>query len=319
MVRCLLTGVTGFVGRHVADVSIGRGLQITGLSRHPDPRDSDYPCNVIQCDLTEDVHALEEAIRQFEPDAIIHLAATSFEPFAASQPWRVIQNNLLSTLNLLSVCHRLSVKATLVIVSSSAVYGHHPEHRLPLGEDQQLAPITIYGVSKLAVETLAMQQHRAHGLGIILVRPFNLTGPGEHECFVTSAFARQIALIEGGKQAPVLEVGNLKTTRDFTDVRDAANALIGLAQFGQPGETYNLCSGTGVAIGDILEKLLDLSAMKISVKPNLDLMRPVEIQAQTGDPAKLEQAIGWRPRYSLDQTLSDVLDYWRKCVQEEKI
>jgi GDP-4-dehydro-6-deoxy-D-mannose reductase len=318
MEKCLVVGATGFVGRHVVDVLIERGLQITGLSRHPNQCGSN-PCNVVQCDLTKDVHTLEETIRQFEPDAILHLAATSFEPFAASQPWRVIQNNLLSTLNLLSMCKRLSVQATLVIVSSSAVYGHHPEHRLPLGEDQHLAPITIYGVSKVAVETLAMQHHRAYGLRIVLVRPFNLTGPGEHESFVTSAFAGQIALVEGGKQAPMLKVGNLKTTRDFTDVRDAARALVGLAQFGQPGETYNLCSGTGLAIGDILEKLLDLSVVKITVKPDPDLMRPVEIQAQTGDPTKLQQAIGWQPRCSLDQTLSDVLHYWRKCVQEERI
>src|SRR5207248_292042 len=139
-----------------------------------------------------------------------------------------------------------------VIVSSSAVYGRHRQDGCPLTEARELSPLTTYGVSKVAVEALALQHWRSFQLPVMLVRPFNLTGPGEHASFVTSAFARQIALVEAGRQPRVIKVGDLMTTRDFTDVRDAVSGLARVAECGESGEAYNLCSGVGVTIADLV-------------------------------------------------------------------
>jgi GDP-4-dehydro-6-deoxy-D-mannose reductase len=269
----------------------------------------------LACDLKEDTDSLVGFLNRFRPDSLIHLAATSFEPLAATQPWNVLENNLLSALNTLTACRRLTDQPMCVIVSSSAVYGRHGQDSSPLTETHALNPLTTYGVSKLAVEALALQHHRAFGWRGIIVRPFNLTGPGEHPSFVTSAFARQIALIEAGKQDPVIKVGDLSTTRDFTDVRDAVRAVAGLAELGQPGEVYNLCSGVGVTIADLVRKLLRATPTAIEVQPDPLLMRPVEIETQWGDSTKLKRATGWEQRYGLDQTLADVLKDWRVRIQ----
>lgn len=315
--RYLVTGASGFVGRHLLHALAARQSQAAGVSLDPAPGAVPFSA-WLQCDFTQNLDALRVFMDEFAPQAVIHLAATSFEPLAASQPWNAIQNNLLVTLNLLTACRQLSTQATIVIVSSSAVYGQNPA-QMPLTEQHQPAPLTIYGVSKLAVEMLAMQHQRAYNLQTVVVRPFNLTGPGEHASFVTSAFARQIALIEAGKQPSVIKVGNLTSARDFTDVRDAVSALATLAEWGQPGEVYNLCSGVSVTIGDLLQQLLRSSRSTIDVRPDPDLVRPVEIRTQQGDPTKLKRATGWQPRYALGQMLADVLDDWRTRVQKMEV
>jgi GDP-4-dehydro-6-deoxy-D-mannose reductase len=228
----------------------------------------------------------------------------------------MLRDNLLGILSLLTVFRELSVNGVIVVVSSSAVYGEHPTHRLPLVEDDLLAPLVTYGVSKLAVEALALQHFRAYGIRIIIVRPFNVTGPGEPAWFVTSAFAQQIALIESGRRDPLLKVGDLETVRDFTDVRDAAEALTELAEAGEPGQVYNLCSGVGVPVDQVLSLLMQESGLNVSVSQDPGRLRPVEIRTQIGSPAKMLRTISWRPRYCLRRTLRDVLDYWRFRVHE---
>lgn len=317
MQKIAVIGATGFVGRHLVNTLVAQGKQVAGIGRGLLP--VGMPCaDWLSCDLTHDVGELADFLERFCPDALIHLAATSFEPLAASQPGRVLQNNLLSTLTVLSACHRLSHKAVCIVASSSAVYGRNVVSGVPVNEDQALEPLTTYGVSKLAVEALALQQWRALGTHTIIVRPFNLTGPGEHAAFVTSAFARQIALIEAGKQPAVIKVGDLGTARDFTDVRDAATALASLVEAGQAGEVYNLCSGVDVTISDLLHKLLQATSIKIDVQADPTLMRPVEIEKQRGDSAKLRQITGWQPRFTLDQTLADVLDDWRTRIDKQE-
>jgi GDP-4-dehydro-6-deoxy-D-mannose reductase len=169
----------------------------------------------------------------------------------------------------------------------------------------------------LAVEALALQHHRAFQVPAILVRPFNLTGPGEHASFVTSAFARQIALIEAGRQEPVIKAGDLTTTRDFMDVRDAARALAILAEVGQPGDVYNVCSDVPLRIDTLVSSLVGASRTQIEVRSEPSLMRVVEIRHQWGNSCKLRKATGWEPGYKLEQTLTDVLDDWRVRIQTE--
>jgi len=305
-----ITGADGFLGRHLVALLNSQGTQVAGVSRKA--AGADIQCaDWLACDLAHDSNRLLDFLDRFRPDAIIHLAATSFEP----QPWDVLQNNLQSALSVLTVCRRLSNQPGCVIVSSSAVYGRQVQDDSTVAETCALNPLTNYGVSKLAAEALALQHHRAFGLPAIIVRPFNMTGPGEHASFVTSAFARQIALIEAGRQDPVIKVGDLNTTRDFTDVRDAVRGLAAIAELGGPGEVYNLCSGVGVSIDDLAGKLLQATPTAIEVRPDPTLMRPVEIRDQRGDLTKLRRATGWEPRYKLDQTLLDVLDDWRVRIQ----
>ena len=315
MNKIAVVGASGFIGRHLVNILTAHARQIAGVSLEPPPPGM-HCADWLACDLTQDTGGLADFLSRFQPDALIHLAATSFEPLAARQPWHVLQNNLLSTLNVLTVCRHLPDQTVCVIVSSSAVYGCHAQDGSPLTETHALNPLTTYGVSKLAVEALALQHWRAFGMRTIIIRPFNLTGPGEHASFVTSAFARQIALIEAGKQPAVIKVGNLGTVRDFTDVRDAASALAAVAELGQPGEVYNLCSGVGVTIDDLLRILLQATPIAIDVQADPTLMRPVEIQTQRGDSTKLKRTTGWQPRYALDQTLADVLDDWRVRIQK---
>jgi len=318
MRKIAVIGAGGFLGRHLVNLLATQGKQVAGVSLEPPP--AGIPCtDWLARDLTQDTGVLVDFLSRFRPDALIHLAATSFEPLADSQPWHVLQNNLLSMLNVLTACRRLPEQTVCVIVSSSAVYGRHAQDGAPLTEAHALNPLTTYGVSKLAIEALALQHWRAFGMRTIIIRPFNLTGPGEHASFVTSAFARQIALIEAGKQPALIRVGNLGTARDFTDVRDAVSAVAAVTELGQPGEVYNLCSGVGITIGDLLRKMLEATPISINVQADPILMRPVEIQMQRGDSTKLRRITSWQPRYALDQTLADVLNDWRARIQEREV
>jgi len=304
------------LGRHLVSLLTTQGKRVAGVSLRSSPAGISA-ADWLACDLQDDTGSLVDFLNEFKPDSLIHLAATSFEPRAATQPWNVLQNNLLSALNTLTAWRRLAMQPRCVFVSSSAVYGYQDHVGSPLTETFALNPLTVYGVSKVAVEALTLQHCRAFGLAGIIVRPFNVTGPGEHASFVTSAFARQIALIEAGRQEPIIKVGDLTTTRDFTDVRDVARALAQVAEVGAAGEVYNLCSGVAVGIDSVVGKLLAATSAPIEIRPEPSLMRPVEIRDQVGDSMKLRKATGWEPDYDLDRTLADVLDDWRGRIHSE--
>jgi GDP-4-dehydro-6-deoxy-D-mannose reductase len=198
------------------------------------------------------------------------------------------------------------------------VYGPVNPAALPIAESQCFSPVTLYAVSKIAQEMLANTYHAAHGMRVIRARAFNLTGPGESSRFVTSAFAHQIAEIEAGRREPVLRVGNLEAVRDFTDVRDAVRAYRLLAECGEPGGVYNVCSGQGTSIRQVLDALLALSTVRnISVELDPERLQHADVPAQVGDGTRLRQATGWAPRIPLRQTLLDVLDSWRRPIAEE--
>jgi GDP-4-dehydro-6-deoxy-D-mannose reductase len=205
----------------------------------------------------------------------------------------------------------------VVVTSSSAVYGRVSPDALPISEDHPFAPTNFYAVSKVAQEMIAYQYFAQYKLRVIRTRAFNLTGPGESSRFVTSAFARQIAEIEAGLREPAICVGNLDAVRDFTDVRDAVRAYKVLAEQGVSGEAYNVCSGQGTSIRDILNTLLDLSTQRnINVQIDPSRLQPADVPIQIGDASKLRALTGWTPVVPLRQTLEDVLNYWRKQVKE---
>jgi GDP-4-dehydro-6-deoxy-D-mannose reductase len=262
---------------------------------------------LTQCDLVAESAKLVDIVRGTAPQAIVHLAGTNG---TRSDPWELFASNVRPVLNLLTACRLAAPRARIAIVSSGAVYGYGPAGA-PLREQRRPAPITPYGVSKLAAETAALQHWRAYRVPVVVVRPFNVTGPGEPDSFVTSAFARQVALIERREQPAVIRVGNLDTVRDFVDVRDVAEAVVRVAESGRPGQIYNVCSGLGATPADILAILARLSTVPVTVEQDPGRMRAVDIRSQVGDPAKIRGVVRWHTSYPLERTVLDVLEQWR--------
>ncbi|MCX5991155.1 MAG: GDP-mannose 4,6-dehydratase [Chloroflexi bacterium] len=241
--RVLITGVTGFAGSHLADyINKLGGIEVFGTVR---PRSSteniESPVTLLQCDLT-DPQSVAKAMAQSLPDIVFHLAAQSFVPMSFVAPSMTMQANLQGTLNILEAVRASSPETVIHFAGTSEEYGHVLETELPIAETQQFRPMSQYAVSKIAGEYLCHQYATTYNMPIAISRAFNHTGPRRGSMFATSNFALQIALIEAGRQEPVICVGNLDTRRDFSDVRDVVRAYWQLANAGLSTEPYNICS-----------------------------------------------------------------------------
>ena len=248
-------------------------------------------------------------MRDSRPDAVVHLAAISFVQDVERAPEPAFTTNVRGTHNLLEATLHHAPDATFVAVSSAEVYGKVSPADLPLRERQPLAPANLYAVTKVAVEALC--HACASSLRIVILRPFNHIGPGQSPSFVVSSFARQIAQIEAGRAEPVLRVGNLDARRDFTDVRDVADAYRLAIEYCQPNTPYNVCSGEAVSIQHVLDTLLSMTTARIRVEPDPARLRPSDLPILLGCPDKFLQATRWQQRLKLVQSLADVLGYWR--------
>lgn len=306
-----VTGASGFCGQHLASHLLNSGYHVVGFDREEISR-SDL--TAYQGDIA-DTGRLQALLGTLQPHAVFHLAALTNPRLQLAE---LLHVNVLGSLSLFNAVRQVCPNATVLLTSTGAVYGRVPRDALPIAEDQPFHPVNPYAVSKAAQEMLAYQQFAAHRLRVIRTRAFNLTGPGESAAFVTSAFARQIAEVELGRREPLLRVGNLESVRDFTDVRDAVQAYRLLAESGEPGAVYNLCSGQGTSIHQVLECLLGLSRQRdIDVEVDPARMQQADVPIHVGDPALLQKTTGWSPTIPLLQTLADVLDSWRKRIQEE--
>jgi GDP-4-dehydro-6-deoxy-D-mannose reductase len=293
--RALVTGGAGFVGRHLAAHLEQCGDDVTALDR-------DGPDGV---DVT-DAEGMRQAITAARPDAVYHLAAVSHVGDAWADPGRVFRVNAEGTLHVLRACADAAVGRVLVVASAD-IYGAVAERDLPIGEDAPMRPITPYGASKAAADVLAHQAALGDGLATVRVRAFNHTGPGQDAGFLVPGLAGRIAAAEraGGDE---VVVGNLDPVRDFGDVRDVVRAYRLLAEHGTPGEAYNVCTGRGVRVAEIAERLLRLAQRDLRLAPDPGLVRPVDVPRLVGDPSKLRAATGWEPEIPLDTTLGAVLD-----------
>jgi GDP-4-dehydro-6-deoxy-D-mannose reductase len=198
-----------------------------------------------------------------------------------------------------------------LVVGSSEEYGRIAPGDLPIDEDTPLRPTSPYALSKVAQDLMGLQYHLTHGLHVIRVRPFNHIGPRQRPGFVAPDLASQIAAIEAGRQPPVLQVGNLEARRDFSDVRDVVRAYVMLLTHGKPGEVYNVGSGQSHSIQELLDSLLAMSRVPIEVQPDPARMRPSEVPEMIGDVSRLQTRTGWQPEIPFEQSLKDILDYWR--------
>ena len=304
--NAFITGVGGFVGPYLARHLVKKGYQVSGIDRKGSVIDG---CIVEKCDVT-DYDSLFAIVSRIKPDCIFHLAGQSSVAKSWDEPELTKRVNVGGTKNLFQAVAAAKINPRILLVSSAEVYG--VPKSVPITEEHPVSPISPYGESKVEQERLAMEFTSKHKMQIIIARSFNHTGPGQPPDFVCSNFAMQIADIEKGKQKPVIKVGDRMVKRDFSDVRDIVSAYLLLIEKGISGEVYNVCSGRAFTIGEILDKLLNLSSIKVKVEPDPSKMKNSIVPVLQGDYSKLVRATGWKPTISIDKTLSDILEYWRK-------
>jgi len=313
--RVLITGVAGFVGGHMVDFLRREAPDavVVGLDSRPGRRAQSLAIEIVQADL-EDASSVRAAIARVSPDRVIHLAAQSSPQRSWEDPERTLHTNVLGMLHLLEAARVQPAAPRILAVGSADEYGLVLSHELPLREDAPLRPASPYAASKVAAGYLALQYALSPGLPVVRTRTFHHTGPRRGEQFAESSFARQLAEIEAGQRPPRLEVGNLESVRDFTDVRDVVRAYWALLDRGARGEVYNVCSGRGVKLGELLQGLIALSGLRVEVHVDPARLRAADAPILIGDPSRLRAATGWEPEIPIDRTLRDLLDYWRERV-----
>ncbi len=308
-VTALVTGASGFVGRHLIKLLQSEtSWSLIGVQGHPglrEPGVRQVVCDLLDADLTSRV------IERYRPDVLFHLAAQAYVPKAVANPAETLVNNAVSQLNLLESCRAAGIDPVIVVVSSAEVYGAVTPEQIPISEDQPFQPRNPYAVSKLTQDMLGLQYHLSYGMKIVRVRPFNHIGPGQNDRFVVSSLARQIAEIELGLADPVLLVGNLDSVRDFLDVRDVVQAYLAVAKIEFSGNVFNVASGRGVRISAVLDNLLGLSSADVDVREDPSRLRPSDIPMLVGDSTRLREATGWTLSLPLERSLRDTLDDWR--------
>ncbi len=253
-------------------------------------------------------------IREMKPDWIFHLAAVSNVRHSWDRRKETLETNIIGTLNLFEGVRNFSPHARIVFVSSSDIYGTKFPSGDPLGEKNPVMSVNPYAYTKWSGEVLSEFYTRIENLNIVIARPFPHTGPGQSADFVCSDWACQIARIEKGLSVPEIKVGNTSVERDFTDVRDVVRAYEGLAEKGKTGEVYNVCSGRSYSLESILECLLSYTQNEISVRVDSQKLRKVDIPRLVGDNKKIREEISWEPRIPIEQSLEELLDYWRSRV-----
>ena len=312
----LITGVTGFAGSHLVDYILAEhpGVEITGIQRWRSRTENighfADRIDLVECDL-RDASSTRDLIDAARPDWIFHLAAQSFVPTSFTAPTESIETNLTGQLNLFEAVRRVGIEPRIQIACSSEEYGLvHPDET-PIKESNPLRPLSPYAVSKVGQDLLGFQYYQSYGLDVVRTRGFNHTGPRRGPVFVCSDFARQVAEIEKGKREPVMNVGNLDAVRDFTDVRDMVRAYWCALEHCEPGSVYNLCSGKGYSIREVLDKLRAMSTVEIEVRTDPRRLRPSDVPLLLGDPTPFQERTGWRHQIDFDTTLHDILEYWR--------
>ena len=296
--KLFLVGGTGFVGGHIVSAA-NSSFDVVSSGRGCDVRDA------------ESVAAL---ISQEKPDLVIHMAAVTTLAESFKNPRKTIDVNFGGVFNVLTALQESDFGGEMLFVSSSEVYGPLSEDELPVSEEKALRPTSPYAVGKIAAEVLCYQWSRAVNFKIILARPFNHIGPGQSERFAISDFARQIAAIKLGLAEPVIHVGDIDTTRDFTDVRDVADAYLLLLDRGRNGEVYNVCSGVEQSIRSLILRMCEIAGVEVELRPDPTRIRPNDQRRVRGDHAKLTADTGWQPGIPIDRTLSDLLDFWGEIL-----
>jgi GDP-4-dehydro-6-deoxy-D-mannose reductase len=306
----LVTGAAGFAGSHLVDLLRASGeivFEWTGRTPQPAPR---LPAATVRVDIL-DPAAVKRALAASRPRVIFHCAGVAH----VGDSWRAVtptlETNVLGTHHLLEADRQLGLGARILIPGSASVY---TPSAAPLTEEAQIGPQSPYALSKLAQERLALQA-ASEGQHVIVTRSFNHVGPRQSPAFAAASFARQIAKIEAGEAEPVIRTGNLSALRDLMDVRDTVRAYALLAERGDSGVVYNVCSGRGIVMRDLLQRLCARSRVRVDIRTDPALIRPADVPVVVGSNGRLARATGWTPSIRLEQTLDDLLEYWRAEVR----
>jgi GDP-4-dehydro-6-deoxy-D-mannose reductase len=317
--RVLITGITGFAGSHLADYCLERGgVDVHGIirwrSRTENIEHLDGKISLHECEL-RDAGSTRDVIEKVRPEYIFHLAAQSYVPTSWHAPSESLTTNVLGQLHIFEAVRKLDHKCRIQIACSSEEYGMVYENEVPITEENPLRPLSPYGVSKVGQDLLGYQYFMSYKTDVVRTRCFNHTGPRRGPVFVCSDFARQIVEIERGRRDPVMYVGNLEASRDFSDVRDIVKAYWLALEKGKGGEVYNICQGKSWKIQEILDMLLGMTSAEIEVKLDKSRLRPSDVPILEGDSSKFRKETGWKPEIPFEQTLKDVLEYWRERME----
>ncbi len=337
--RVLITGITGFAGSHLAEyLHTLDGVEVFGIHRwrsrldnlvdlaaagalhsvEPGASDPEVirrafvpgKVNLLGGDIS-DFASMRTAVAAVQPDRIFHLAAQSHVPTSWNAPADTLHLNVIGQVNLFEAMRAAGNDAVVQIAGSSEEYGLVHPHEVPMTEENPLRPLSPYAVSKVAQDKLAYQYFMSYGLKAIVTRGFNHCGPRQTENFIVASLGKQIADIEAGLQEPALLHGDLDSKRDLTDVRDIVRAYWRLLEVGQPGEAYNIGSGSCRAVREVLDGYLALTDVRIELRQDPARMRPSDVTLLWADDRKFRQISGWEPQIPFEQTLRDTLDYWR--------
>ena len=315
--RALITGISGFAGPYLANELVAAGYRVVGVDR-PEaerPPDLDPAVELLPSDV-RDSEELAGILADRQPSRVFHLAAISHVGESWNRQRLTLDINILGTHAVLDATARAAAAARVVLVSSGFVYGKAAPEDMPLSEEAPTRPVDPYSASKLCAEILAGQTVAARGLHVVIVRPFNFAGPGQDASFVCSDFARQVAWAEVGLSPALIRVGNVEAERDFTDVRDMVRGFA-LAAEASSGSTYNLSTGRGTRIRDLLDSLVAMADRKIVVEVDPERFRPSDVPTYVGDSSRARRELGWEPTIALRQTLADTLEYWRAAARAQ--
>lgn len=315
--RVLMTGASGFVGSILTPLLRNEGYHVTALSNRLQTNQGSAD-DYISCNI-HDATAVTAAVEQAQPSHVIHLAAISNVPASFADPLQTWRTNVMGSMHLLEAVRLHAPNAFILFASSAEVYGASFKQGIALDEQSPCQPMNPYSASKLAAE-YAFAQYFRQGMNGVIARPFNHIGAQQSANFVTASFARQIALIEAGKQSPVLSVGNIEASRDFLDVRDVCEAylrLLSLSHERNHPKLFNIASGLPRQISAILYSLLDMTTLSIQVEIDPQRLRPSDIPIAIGNSGLLRKVTGWQPAVPIEDTLGELLDFWRRQVEME--
>lgn len=326
--KVLITGITGFVGSHLADYILAnhKNIKVVGFMRWRSPKDNILgildKIDIEHGDL-RDLPSLKRVLSKHKPDIIFHLAAQSYVDFSFWAPVKTLEDNIIGTCNLLETVKELKQSSEydpiIHICSSSEVYGDVNKNEVPIKETNPFRPASSYAVSKVGTDMLGLQYWLSWGIKTIRTRMFTHTGPRRGEVFALSNFAKQVAAIEAGLQKPIVKVGNLKSVRTWMDVRDAVKAYWLLVNKCKPGEVYNIGGLETMTIGEMLNLLLKYSSRKdIKIIVDPARLRPSDVTLQIPSVDKFRKETGWKPKIKFTNTVEDTLNYWRQHFEIHK-
>ena len=309
-----VTGAEGFIGSHMVRFLAAKGWNVIGGQRLPSPNSFPKIKNVkfVQCDLA-DGQRVERLFHEYQPTHVFHLGAQSLPTVSWADPVGTFESNIMGSLHVFEAIRHQKRHPIVVSACSSAEYGNVPPSAIPVSEEQPLRPLHPYGISKVCLDLLAREYFLDYRVPAVNIRLFNTTGPGKTND-APSDFVRQLVRIKKGFQPPVIEVGNLKPRRAFLDVNDTVRGFYLAALKGKRGEAYNLCATSTREIGDLLRTAIRLSGIKAEIRPAAHLMRPSDEKIIFGKTEKIRKDTGWKPIFSIEQTLTSMLEYWERVM-----